>query len=132
MIYLDTCMVIYAVEDSGARGDAVRAAMRREASSVFAVSPLVRMECLVGPLRAGDLLLEDRFRTALDLFQQLDLAPETFERAARLRALHGLRTPDALHLAAAQLHACSALWTNDDRLATASQGLAVDVVHRSL
>ena len=42
-----------------------------------------------------------------------------------------LRTPDALHLAAAQVHGCSALWTNDSRLAVAGRGLAVDVLHGS-
>ena len=40
----------------------------------------------------------------------------------------GLRTPDALHLACAQHHRCEALWTNDDRLASASHGLARNIL----
>jgi uncharacterized protein len=50
-----------------------------------------------------------------------------FLQAARARAQFGLNTPDAIHLAAAQYHRCSALWTNDDRLGQAAYGLAVNV-----
>ncbi|WP_374114499.1 type II toxin-antitoxin system prevent-host-death family antitoxin [Microbacterium paraoxydans] len=42
----------------------------------------------------------------------------------------GLKTPDALHLAAAQLSGCTEPWTNDERLAAASPGLAVDILDR--
>jgi len=68
-----------------------------------------------------------------DLFSTLenpDLDDETFLHAAELRARYGrqgLKTPDALHLAVAQLNRCSALWTNDERFAAASQGLAIAV-----
>ena len=48
--------------------------------------------------------------------------------AAMLRARWGLKTPDAVHLACAQHHGCDALWTNDDRLARASHGMASDVL----
>jgi len=53
------------------------------------------------------------------------MPPAVYDGAAELRARYGLRTPDALHLACAQHHGCQALWTNDDRLARASHGLAV-------
>jgi len=128
VIYLDACVVIYAVEADDHRGDAVRARLARHPSEQFAVSALVRTECLVGPLRRGDLELEARYRSVLDLLHQLSLDDTVHERATRLRAATGLRTPDALHLAAAQVHGCSALWTNDDRLGRASRGLAVDVL----
>ncbi|MBP8803259.1 MAG: PIN domain-containing protein [Pseudoxanthomonas sp.] len=49
-------------------------------------------------------------------------------QAAHLRAHFGLKTPDALHLAAAQHHRCQALWTNDERLSKAGHGLAVNVL----
>jgi predicted nucleic acid-binding protein len=128
VIYLDSCVVIYAVEDPGTRGDAVRGRLARAGDEAVAVSPLVAMECLVGPLRRGDLELEARYRTVLALFHQLAVPADVFERAARLRAALGLRTPDAPHLATAQVHGCSALWTDDQRLHAASRGLAVDVV----
>jgi len=45
-----------------------------------------------------------------------------------LRARFGLKTSDALHLATAQRHGCIALWTNDDRLASAAHRLAVNLL----
>lgn len=128
MIYLDSCIVIYAIEDDGARGNAVRQRLADAGDEVVAISPLVTMECLVGPLRADDLGLHDHYLRALDQFRRLPLDHDQFVRAAALRARHGLRSPDALHLAAAQTHGCDELWTNDDRLAAAAGGLAVRVV----
>ena len=128
MIYLDTCLVIYLVEDVE-RGLHVRGLLARHGEEEFAISPLVRLECLVGPLRSGDVELEDRYRSALGLFAEVPLDAVVFERAARLRAASSLRTPEALHLAAAQVHGCTSLWTNDARLAVAGRGLAVDVLH---
>jgi len=54
----------------------------------------------------------------------LDIPAAVFDEAGVLRARFGLRTPEAMHLACAQHHGCQALWTNDDRLARASLGLA--------
>jgi len=50
--------------------------------------------------------------------------------AARPRASFGLKTPDALHLARAQRHRCTELWTNDGCLARASHGLAKNILAR--
>lgn len=128
MIYLDSCVLIYAVEDDGERGAAVRQRLADAGEEVVAISPLVMLECLVGPLRAGDLALADHYRAAFDRLRVLDSGVAEHERAAELRARHGLRTPDALHLASAQLSGCRELWTNDARLAAASHGQAVPVV----
>ena len=128
MIYLDSCIVIYAIEDQGERGDRVRERLAAAGDEVVAISPLVVEECLVGPLRADDLALHDTYLRAFERFELIDLELAHFVRAAELRARTGLRTPDALHLAAAQLSGCSALFTNDRRLAEASRGLAVDIV----
>ena len=128
MIYLDACIVIYAVEDDGPRGNGVRQRLADAGDTEFAISPLVTMECIVGPLRHENLALHDHYLRALDNFGSLYLGEAQFMRAAQLRARHGLRTPDALHLAAAQLARCDELWTNDNRLAAAAGGLAVNVV----
>ena len=58
-------------------------------------------------------------------FFQLDMPEEVFIRAAALRARFGLKSQDALHLAAAQYHGCSEFWTNDERLQNAAGHLAV-------
>lgn len=125
MIYLDSCMVIYAVEDRGARGNIVRQRLVESGDDVVAISPLVTLECLVGPLRDENLGLHDHYLRALAKFRQLPLEVEHYIRAAELRARYGLKTPDSLHLAAAQMHGCDELWTNDNRLAVAAKGLAV-------
>lgn len=128
MIYLDSCIVIYAVEDDGVRGNVVRQRMADAADAVVAISPLVTLECLVGPLRDENLTLHDHYVRALEQFRKLPLNEEHYVRAAELRARHGIKTPDALHLAAAQLYGCDQLWTDDDRLIAVSHGLAMDVV----
>ena len=127
MIYLDSCILIYALEDFGPRGDAVRMALTAVDSPVGS-SPLALQECLVGPLRERNLEVRDRYLALFDRIEVVDLDPAVFVRAAELRADFRLKTPDAVHLAAAQLSECTELWTNDKRLATASRGLAVDVI----
>lgn len=128
MIYLDSCILIHAIEDEGERGKRVRQRLEAAGEERIAISPLVMQECLVGPLREDDLALRDHYLRAFDRFEVLELGVAQFVRAAELRARLGLRTPDALHLAAAQLADCSELWTNDARFAAASHGLAINIV----
>jgi predicted nucleic acid-binding protein len=118
-------MLIYALEDDTERGAVVRERMAR--ATGLAISPLVMLECLVWPKRKRDLALEDHYARAFAGFELIELGVPVFLRATELRARHGLRTPDALHLAAAQLSGCVEFWTNDTRLATSAPALAVDV-----
>jgi len=118
LIYLDTCLVIYLVEDNPIWSGRVRARMAAEGGPGFAISPLVAMECLVGPLRSGNKTIEQTIRAALGGFAMLPIE-DVFEGAARIRAHFRLKTPDALHLACAQHHGCSAFWTNDRRFEAA-------------
>jgi predicted nucleic acid-binding protein len=106
----------------------VRSAMAARPGDVFAVSPLVKLECLIKPLRTDDLRTQRRYETGLSEFVQLALPEAVFLDAARLRARFNLKTPDALHLACAQHHRCASLWTNDERLAQASHGLAINIL----
>jgi uncharacterized protein len=128
LIYLDTCLVIYAIENHPEFALPVLSAMAGQPGNSFAVSPLVKLECLVKPLRMDDLGLQRRYETGLSEFVQLALPEAVFPNAARLRARFNLKTPDALHLACAQHHGCAALWTNDDRLAQAGHGLAINIL----
>ena len=127
MIYLDSCILIYAIEDDGPRGDAVRNALR-EVDVAVASSPLALQECLVGPLRGRNPELRDRYLAMFEHLEKVTLDATVFISCAELRAAFGLKTPDAVHLAAAQIAGCTELWTNDRRLAAASHGLAVDVI----
>lgn len=72
-------------------------------------------------------MLQRYCKEGLAQFRQLDMPEPEFLLAAALRARFNLKMPDALHLATSQVHGCSALWTNDDRLATAACGLAVNM-----
>ncbi|MDY0743555.1 type II toxin-antitoxin system VapC family toxin [Paucibacter sp. R3-3] len=128
MIYLDSCLLIYAIEQDPVFGPPAVTAIASVPPLQLCVSPLVRMECLVKPMRDGHVLLQRRFETALGELKLLEMTEPVFQQATELRARFGLKTPDALHLACAMHHGCSALWTNDDRLAKAAHGLALNVL----
>ena len=125
-IYLDSCVVIYLVEQHPTFAPQIAQAMSAS-NALYGISPLVRMECLVKPLRDRDADLVARFRQSFGAFAQLTISADDFDSAAQLRADHGLKTPDALHLAVARRNHCPALWTNDDRFAKAAPGYTVDI-----
>ncbi|RMF87575.1 MAG: type II toxin-antitoxin system VapC family toxin, partial [Nitrospirae bacterium] len=82
-------------------------------------SALAVTELLTGPLRQGDEGLATEYRRWLAAFPNLEVVPvgvEIAETAARLRARHGIRTPDALHLATALVAGADAFVTADTRL----------------
>jgi hypothetical protein len=124
LIYLDSCLLIYCIENDPIWAPRVTAAMSGEPADGFGISPLVKLECLIKPLRTADLGLQGRYEAGLRQFAPLPMPEIVYLKAAQLRASFGLRTPDALHLACAQHHGCRSIWTNDDRLARAGHGLA--------
>lgn len=124
LIYLDACLLIYLVEQHPRWGQTMEIAMSEHPEADFAISSLVKCECLVMPIRRGDSVLRQEFAATFGDFVTLDMPEAVYLQAAELRARFRLKTPDALHLACAQHHRCEALWTNDDRLARASHGLA--------
>lgn len=120
----DSCLVIYLVERHPVWSDVLASGIAAATEQRFAVSPLVKLECLVGPFQRGDPIPRQAYTGVFAELITLEMPDAVYVRAAELRARFGLRTPDALHLACAQHHGCDSLWTNDDRLATASQGFA--------
>lgn len=56
MIRLDTCPPIYLLENRPGRGSLVESRMRSVADTRFALSSLVRMECLHKPPRDGNVV----------------------------------------------------------------------------
>ncbi len=107
LIYVDACLLIYLTEDHPHWGTAVARAIKATPDGSFGISPLVKMECLVGPLKRGDTALQHRYESLFDRFIALDMPEAVYLLAARLRARFGLKAPDALHLACAQHHHCS-------------------------
>jgi predicted nucleic acid-binding protein len=128
LIYLDSCLLIYTIENHPVYGARVLKALAREKPGRFAISPLTSLECLVQPIRSGDVVLQGRYQDALANIEELPLPTPVFLQAAQLRARFNLKTPDSLHLACAQFHGCAALWTNDERLAAAGRGLVRDIL----
>ena len=129
LIYLDACLVIYLIERHAHWGERTASAIAEAADEArFGISPLVKCECLVGPLKRGDPVLQRGYAELFEQFASLAMPETVYLEAAGLRARFGLKTPDALHLACAQYHRCDALWTNDDRLMRASHGLARNVL----
>ena len=123
LIYADSCIVIYFVERHPAFHSLVPAAFASISPAEIAISPLVQAECLVSPMRRGDTALERRFDSFFRRVTILSFTDSAFIDAARIRARHGLKLPDALHLACAQHHGCAELWTNDQRLSAAGGNL---------
>ena len=131
-VYLDSCVVIYLHEAEADLQSAIRDRLLPVTGDgpSLNVSDLTRLECRVHPLKRGDasLLAEyDRFFELPEILK-VGLGTEVFDLATELRARHGLRTPDALHLAAALAGECEEFWTNDNRLAKVQAGIAVEIV----
>lgn len=77
------------------------------------------IEVLVHPLRRNDTALAQRYQDILLGARGLETRPlsqEVATRAAKLRAVHNLRTPDAIQLATAASRGAAFFLTNDARL----------------
>lgn len=90
-----------------------------EGTRTLVTSALTLLEVLVVPYRAGDHVLADRYERLLTKsrgIRVIDLTPEQLRTAAQLRAVTGVKVPDALQLAAALSAGCKTFVTNDRRL----------------
>ncbi len=82
-------------------------------------SAITLTEVLVQPLLHNNTQLQQEYRDLLlhsDHFEVTSIDTIIAERAADLRARYGLRTPDALQIAAALISGCQAFLTNDTKL----------------
>lgn len=122
-VYLDSCVVIYQVENIKPWAPLIDAESVR-VPTVCCISELVMLECLVLPLRVNDAQVLSAYDGFFARCHVLQLEESSYRRAAAVRAISHLKTPDALHVAAAELGKCDEFWTNDQRL---QQALAVPV-----
>ena len=118
---VDTAIFIYWIEESPVWLPVIeplfRAADRGQIELV--TSALTLLEVLVIPYRANDDALAGRYETLLSRgrgVRLVDISRQQMRRAAGIRAKWGVRTPDALQLAAALDAGCSSFITNDRRL----------------
>lgn len=130
LIYLDSNIVIYAVENPAVFG--ARALARLQAISQqdrIAVSALTRMECCSHPLRHANfplLRLYDSFFARSDV-SLLPMVDRVFQSATVIQAMHNFGTVDSIHLAVALENGCQIYLTHDQRLASFT-GLNVEVL----
>ena len=117
-IALDTSIFIYHLEPNPkylAYTDAIFSWLERSESKAI-TSTITMTELLVLPYREGDEQRANDFYGLLSTYPNLDwiaLNLEIADTAARIRALHRLRTPDALQAATAVLALATGLITND-------------------
>jgi hypothetical protein len=86
LIYLDACLLIYLTERHTRWGEPVADAMARAEGAGFGISPLVKCECLVGPIRRGDPVRERAYTELFELFVALAMPETMYLQAAELRA----------------------------------------------
>ena len=120
ILFLDTNIVIYFVENTAGFGPRARAwiAQHRKMGNTFAVTDLVRMEARILPVRNGDAALLSQFDGffALSDVQVFPLTAAVCDRGTILRATYNFKTADALQLAATIVHGCDRFLTADARL----------------
>ena len=120
-VLLDTVALIYFLEAHERYGPVAESILRRIERGALKgiISSLVFTELLVPLYRAGD------DKAAAGLFSRVadftnltihELDTETAAMAAKLRAEHGLRTPDAIHAATALMTEADGILTNDRQL----------------
>lgn len=106
-----------------------RIAAAQAAGDTFMASDLVRMECLVLPLRQGNTTVEAQYHAffARSDVRVVGIMAPVCDRAARIRAKFNFKAMDALQLAAAVEHGADVFLTADARL-NAFTGLTVEVL----
>jgi len=121
LLGFDTAPLIYLVEAHPHYGEIMMEIVRQmTAGRLNGITSVVsRGEVLVQPMIRGEVFLQRRFRQVLlrsTGFRTVDIDVTAAELAARRRATHGMRLPDALQIAVALREGCEAFLTNDRRL----------------
>lgn len=117
-LYLDANILIYLVEGDEALSQSVHALLENADAAHIRLftSDITVTECLLGPLRAGNIDLAQAY---LDLLQSHDFIAlvgaelDVCVMASHIGAQYHLKTVDAIHLASAESSGCQALLSND-------------------
>ena len=99
-LHLDSCVLIFALDGALHLQQRTLQQLEHHAQADWMISDLVRMECLIGPLRTADPIRLLAFRSFFSDCTVVPLHPEVMECAAELRVATRLQTADAIHLAA--------------------------------
>lgn len=123
VVGLDSAPLIYFIEQNPTYLEMMRLFFRTLNQGEFrAVTSVVTLpEVLVYPLRQGNTILAQQYRDILfnaEGLTTIQVSPDIAEVAAQLRAIHNLRTPDAVQMATAICEGASFFLTNDARLSS--------------
>ena len=117
---LDTAPLIYFIEENPTYLEAAKLFFEAMDRGDFTVvtSTVTLLEVLVHPLRSNNTALAAEYRDILlnSKLMTVDVSSTIAEQAARLRAVHNIRTPDAIQISAAINAGASHFFTNDIRL----------------
>jgi predicted nucleic acid-binding protein len=131
-LFLDTAPLIHLFEEHEQYLAPVQRALDdAHANGVHLVSSMVTyIEILTAPTREGHTALAARYREYLTNSEGLSIYPLNItvaDEAARLRAQHALRTPDAIQMATAMVCGVDHFLTNDRQLSRVP-GISVVIV----
>jgi predicted nucleic acid-binding protein len=120
-VCLDTAVFIYFIEAHETYLKTVNPIFEAidQGSLQAYTSGITLLETLVVPLREGDYELARQYEHLLLESKGLTILPLEFpllRQAAVLRARWGIKTPDAIQIASAQITGCSTFVTHDRRL----------------
>ncbi|MFZ1027628.1 MAG: PIN domain-containing protein [Limnoraphis robusta] len=121
VVGLDTAPLIYFMERNPKYIDMMRLFFKLFDLGDFRLvtSTVTLLEVLVHPLQQKNTILAQEYREIL-LNQEgltvVELTPDIAEKAAQLRAIYSLRSPDAIQMATAICEGASFFLTNDGRL----------------
>ena len=131
-IYLDACTIIYLVEaESSFHAAIVRRLQQHQTdpASRLLTSRLSCLECRTRPVRDNDRKLLEAYDKLFgaDRMVIVEITAEIVVTATKLRARHGFKTPDAIHLASAIEEKADIFLTGDSSLARCTE-IAVEVL----
>ena len=121
VVGLDTTPLIYFIEKHEVYHPVVRPFFVALAAGKFTVvtSTITLVETLVHPIRTDHPEIAQRYREILLRAPQVttyDVSPDIAQKAAEIRAIYQVRTPDAIQLATAFLGGATHFLTNDRAL----------------
>jgi len=120
-VYLDANLFIYFAEGHPDLSELVRHVLSAVDDGLMtaATSELTVAEVLVRPIRERATRQADYYRRLITDGPGLSVLPVTravLEEGARVRAVYGIRLPDAIQVATAALSGCDVFLTNDREL----------------
>ncbi len=115
LLLVDSAPIIYVLEEHTELAPIFRPLFEAHENGLvrLAVTTVTLAEVLTGPLRNGDEVLAERYRSTLKSWYVVDLDSEIAESAARLRASLKLKLADSVQAASALAVGADALVTHD-------------------